>query len=234
MASLTHSQVSALTVRLMDELGEAHVGRPLREMGWTFAFDRARRRLGACHGRTKQITLSRHLATSLDAREVEDTIRHEIAHALDVVTRGWTAHDAVWKQWATRCGATPTRCYSGDLPTDADALYRCVCPDCGHTAARHRQPVHALICTECRKSKRRVYLRVTHRDSSRVIWPGGDEMGPYGGSVGVSATCPNCGRLARAARMPKRPQACKTCCDQLAGGRFDGRYELNYSRPSRR
>ena len=128
---LSDDAVRRLAERLMADLGTAHLGRPLQTLGWTFGFDRARRRLGACHIRTRRITLSHALSTALPPADVEDTIRHEIAHALDVATRGRTGHDAVWKAWAVRCGAAPARCYSGPLPTDAEAPYVCLCPACG-------------------------------------------------------------------------------------------------------
>ena len=33
---------------LMEDLGREHLGRPLQDLGWSFRFDGARRRLGLC------------------------------------------------------------------------------------------------------------------------------------------------------------------------------------------
>jgi predicted SprT family Zn-dependent metalloprotease len=216
----------------MADLGTAHLGRPLQALGWTFGFDRARRRLGACHSRTRRITLSHALSTALSPADVEDTIRHEIAHALDVATRGRTCHDAVWKAWAVRCGAAPARCYSGALPTDAEAPYACLCPACGQADGRHREPIHALRCVACRTAGRTVYLRVMHRRTGRVVWEGGAIAGAYCGARGYTARCPGCGREARAARAPRRAQACGDCCRRHAGGRYDERFRLHFVKAS--
>ncbi len=225
----------ALALRLMDALGRDLLGEPLQARGWSFGFDRARRRLGACHPRQRRITLSAPLTPRLSADEVEDTVRHEIAHAVDVERRGRTSHDRTWKAVARACGARPERTYNGDLPDDSDdAPYRAVCPSCGATSGLHRQPVHPRRCQSCHAAGRPAYLSITHSDSGQTIWPGGATPGTFGGWVGVEATCPGCGKTVRRARRPKRPVACSTCCARHADGRFDKRFQLRYRRPRRR
>ena len=66
--------VNDLAFQLMDDHG-------LIADGWTFKFDRAERRVGACHYRTKTITISAPLAEINDEDVIEYTILHEIAHA---------------------------------------------------------------------------------------------------------------------------------------------------------
>jgi predicted SprT family Zn-dependent metalloprotease len=212
----------------MDELGREVLGEPLQDRGWTFGFDRAKTRLGVCRPRTKRITLSSHLSRTLPTAEVEDTVRHEIAHALDVERRGRTNHDRTWKALARRCGATPERCYAGDLPDDPAAPYACTCPGCGATLDRYRQPATPLRCQACAHAGRPAYFRVTHRASGAVVWPGGATPGDYGGTAGVEATCPRCGAVYRRARRPKRKTACAPCCRRHAGGRYDDRFRLRY------
>lgn len=195
----------ALALRLMDELGLDLLGEPLAARGWTFGFDRARRRLGVCRIGEKRITLSAHLSQTLAASDVEDTIRHEIAHAVDVERRGRSAHDATWKALARVCGAAPERTFRGDLPDDVDAAaYRAVCPSCGAASGLHRQPVHPRRCRACHEAGEPAYLTVTHAESGRVVWPGGATPGAFGGWVGVEATCPGCGATVRRARRPLR------------------------------
>ncbi|MGB3542597.1 SprT-like domain-containing protein [Rubrivirga sp.] len=225
-----------LALRLMDGLGLEVAGASLRERGWTFGFDRARKRLGACHPNAKRITLSAHLTAVLPAEDVEDTVRHEIAHALDHELyptprqrRGRTAHDATWKALAARCGATPTRCFSRPLPDDPGAPYQASCPSCEAAHPLYREPIRARLCRACSSSSRPVYLRIVHRETERVIWPGGLERGAYGGTSGVTATCGGCGETVQRARRSRRPVACAACCSRHAGGRYDDRFRLRFA-----
>ena len=229
----TPSHTRALALRLFDELGRELLGASLTARGWTFGFDRARRRLGVCRPAAKRITLSAHLSQSLPLADVEDTVRHEIAHALDHEMnpnrRGRRAHDSVWKALARRCGAAPERCFTGDVPTDPDAPYSAACLACGPVRDLYRQPVRAHLCPACSRPGRPAYLRVTHRATGRVIWQGGTERGEYGGTAGVEATCPRCGQTVRRARRPKRKTACSSCCRRHADGRYDDRFRLRFS-----
>lgn len=220
----------ALALRLMDDLGRALLGEPLAARGWTFGFDRARRRLGACHIGPKRITLSASLSQVLPLAEVEDTVRHEVAHAIDAERRGRSAHDRTWKAIARACGARPERTFRGDLP-DRAAPYRAVCPSCGAAFGLYRQPVRAHRCRACHRAGRPAYLRVSHVTSGRTVWPGGQRPGAFGGWVGVQARCPGCGEVYRRARRPSRPTACAACCSRHAAGRFDDRFRLRYERP---
>ena len=228
-ASSPHAR---LADQLMDRLGRELLGEPLQARGWTFGFDRARRRLGACRPRQRRITLSAPLAKVLSAADIEDTLRHEIAHAIDVERRGRTNHDATWQALAVACGASPERLFDGDVPDNPDAPYASTCPSCGASGDLYRQPVHPRRCKACRKAGLPSYHHVVHRASGRVIWPGGETPGPYGGTAGVQATYPGCGTVTRRARRPTRAQACGPCCAQHAGGRFDPRFTLRWSRPS--
>ena len=222
----------ALALRLMDALGRELLGEPLQARGWSFGYDRARRRLGACHPGARRITLSGALAPVLPPEAVEDTIRHEIAHAIDVERRGWTGHDATWKALARACGAAPQRVFTGDIPGDAEAApYRALCPSCGTASGAHRQPVRALRCRACARAGRPAFLRVTHAATGRTIWPGGAEPGAFGGWAGWEATCHTCGETVRRARRPPRPLACAACCARHAGGRYSARYRLRFGRP---
>lgn len=231
MPTQTHTRTLAL--RLFDELGREVIGESLTARGWTFGFDRARKRLGACRPKTRQITLSAHLSRTLPPAEVEDTIRHEIAHALDHELhpnrRGRRAHDRTWKALARRCGATPERCFDGELPDDPTAPYLASCPSCHATRAFYREPVRAYLCPSCSRPRGPVYLRVVHQPTGRVIWQGGGERGPYGGTSGVEATCPRCNTTVRRARQPKRKTACVACCQRYARGRYDERFRLQFS-----
>lgn len=76
----------------------------LLESGWSFDFDRAIRRQGCCHLRTKKITLSRLFSVWEPESEVLlKVIRHEIAHALVGPQR--KPHGPKWRAMAERLGA---------------------------------------------------------------------------------------------------------------------------------
>lgn len=229
-ALMTPFDTSALALRLFDTLGRDLLGESLTDQGWTFGFDRARKRLGVCRPARRQITLSRHLARTLSSAEVEDTIRHEIAHAVDYEQRGRSSHDATWKRIAIRCGAKPQRCFGGDLPIDPELPYVGICPSCGLQTPLYRQPVRALRCQACAQARRPSYLRVTRRSDALVVWPGGGEPGNYGGTTGFRAVCGHCSRVYHRARRGKRETACSDCCTRHARGRFDERFALRFER----
>jgi predicted SprT family Zn-dependent metalloprotease len=222
----------------MRELGRAHLGRPLQDLGWSFSFDRARRRLGQCLWKrgdrsVKTISLSRALAAREGWTLMEDVARHEIAHALDYETRGRSAHDRTWKTWARRCGADPTRCYEGELADDPSSPYVGRCPTTGCDYARpfYRAVRSAYYCPRCEEAsgRERSFLRVTDRRSGRVLHEGGAEPTRptrLKRPPKYLGRCPRCGTARPFARRPKRRYACTSCCQELAGGRFDPRFEL--------
>lgn len=216
---------------LLDALGQEHAGRPLADLGWSFRFDRARRRLGLCTwkkgGRlVKTVSLSAPLTEALGWSVMEDVARHEIAHALDYETRGRSAHDAAWKAWATRCGADPTATYDGPMPDDGTSRLVASCPACGVERPFHRMPTRAYACPACRP---RVYLQIADRASGRVLRSGGATPGPNP-AARYAAACPVCGTRSERQRRPTRRLACAACCRRHAGGRFSELYELTFQR----
>lgn len=80
----------------------------LTAQGWSFTFDRAKRRAGACRFRNKQITLSKDYAQHVDEPELTNTVLHEIAHALVGPKHG---HDEIWRQQALAIGCDAQRCH---------------------------------------------------------------------------------------------------------------------------
>jgi predicted SprT family Zn-dependent metalloprotease len=106
----------------------------LHTQGWRFQFDNARRRFGCCNYRTKRITLSKHLTALNDVKEVNNTILHEIAHAL---TPGHH-HDRVWQRKAIEIGCNGKRCYSSKEVVSPESKYIAVCVGCNHTYKKHK------------------------------------------------------------------------------------------------
>jgi predicted SprT family Zn-dependent metalloprotease len=116
---------------------------------WSFHFDNAKRRCGACFYSRRTITLSRHFVTMNDEAEVRDTILHEIAHAFAGAKAGHGVH---WQRAAMQLGARPERCAQNvDMP---EGNIEGVCaPDCTTRHTRHRMPpkrlANAYSCNRC-------------------------------------------------------------------------------------
>jgi predicted SprT family Zn-dependent metalloprotease len=139
------SDVEALAELLMELHG-------IKQKGWKFQFDRSVRRFGLCrHGR-QTISLSKHLAQLNDEAEVEDTILHEIAHALVGPGNG---HNAVWKAMCVKIGAKPKRCYDSSTVKAPKAKYLMICPKCGISGTRNRLPrdCRTYSCARCSNGK---------------------------------------------------------------------------------
>ncbi len=106
---------------------------------WSFRFDNAKRRCGACFYSRRTITLSRHFVTLNDEAEVRDTILHEIAHAFAGAKAGHT----VCTGSAQRCSSARGR--SGARRTSTCRKVRSKA--CARRTARRATPG-----TECRRS----------------------------------------------------------------------------------
>lgn len=136
MSAMDEGRAAALARRLMDEHGLQR---------WGFAFDRAKRRAGACHHHTRRITLSAALTALHDEAQVRDTILHEIAHALVGPQHG---HDEVWRRTAIQIGSSGERTFDTDGVTVPGRWQgRC---QAGHEIQRYRRPTRVLLCTACR------------------------------------------------------------------------------------
>lgn len=168
--------------QLMSKLGEEQLGRSLQSLGWTLRFDRARRRLGICRWekagrRVRIISISRFYALQLDWIELEDVVRHEIAHAVDYERRGRSDHGSSWKDIALSVGADPTRLYEGPEVPDRASKYVGLCPRCEkeHPFYRRISRIHA--CPDCCRIHNEgrfsplFGLRIIERTSGREVTP---------------------------------------------------------------
>lgn len=103
---------------------------------WQFKWDRSVSRFGCCKWKSYTISLSKPMTELNSAEEVEDVIRHELAHAL----AGSNAkHGPAWKIQCRVTGARPTRCYDGRVTTPPKPWLG-VCSGCGAEFPRHRVP----------------------------------------------------------------------------------------------
>lgn len=119
----------------------------LRDHGlraWTFRFDRARRRFGACHFDEHAVSLSRELTRLNDEAVVRDVVLHEIAHALAGPHAG---HGPTWRRVADSLGVRAGRgAHSYDI-TLPQPRFTGTCPSCGALVRRHRRDRSA--CKRC-------------------------------------------------------------------------------------
>ena len=131
------SEAKEIALRLIQHHGLA---------GWTFKFNRNKRRLGVCKQDDKRIELSEHYVVRNDRGHVVDTILHEIAHAIVGTQHG---HDDVWKEMCLRIGATPSSCSNtAKMP---EGYWQARCPGCCATFTRHRRPrrLRGRYCVAC-------------------------------------------------------------------------------------
>lgn len=135
------ARAEALALELMSEYGLT---------SWTFGFDGARRRLGACWLDRKRITLSRHFVSLNAESTVRDVILHEIAHAL---TPG-EGHGPKFKRKALELGCNPASCVPSEEVVSSPARVVLECPHCGRTWQRYRRPSRKLVCGPCSKGRR--------------------------------------------------------------------------------
>ncbi len=118
----------------------------LAERGWSFRFDRAKRRAGCCHYLKKRISLSRFFCSSASEWEITNTLLHEIAHALVGSEHN---HDSVWLKKAREigCDGKVTHGYTFSRPR-----YRLGCSRGCWQVSRHRinhRWLHKTRCGTC-------------------------------------------------------------------------------------
>jgi predicted SprT family Zn-dependent metalloprotease len=113
---------------------------------WSFAFNRSKIQMGCCCFRLKVIKLSRHFVERNSYDLIQDTLLHEIAHALVGSGHG---HDSVWKAMCLRIGAKPERLSNQtEMP---EGRWQATCDGCGMRHHKHRKPKHmkGWYCCRC-------------------------------------------------------------------------------------
>lgn len=131
----------------------------LDQQGWTFAFNRRRNAFGLCTYKERRIELSLPLFHFMKPEAVEDTLLHELAHAL---VGGGHGHGPVWKAACVRVGARPERCKSFSEALEGSeavatyarsAKYTLRCPGCSQHVPRSRLPKSFFSCAICLHKK---------------------------------------------------------------------------------
>lgn len=134
----------------------------LLEKGWSFNFDRSVSRFGVCSHKKKAIGLSKQIVTlnlSHNPEKIQDTILHEIAHALVRIRHGRyneygrkiKSHGIEWKTMCVEIGADPIRCYTSSKVKTPTGKYVYECPSCGIKITQHRKTNKKSACSVCCK-----------------------------------------------------------------------------------
>lgn len=121
------TQVSRVTKRAEELLKEYEL------FSWRFELAATKGFVGRCYYHRNVIEFSKYYLES-PWHEIEDTLRHEVAHALVGPNHG---HDEVWKRKAIELGARPITCAVDSIST-AKHNYKITCTACGRVWRRHR------------------------------------------------------------------------------------------------
>ncbi len=110
--SVDRAPVPECTLREIETLGQRLVSefqsRGALPSAWAFGFDLAASRAGVCRYAEHRIDLSVSYSLAATRAEIQDTVLHEIAHAIVGPQHN---HDAVWKAKAREIGCAGERCH---------------------------------------------------------------------------------------------------------------------------
>lgn len=125
------------------------------DLGYTFAFDRAKQRLGKCSYKKREISISKYWCKhNPDAMKLfRDVVLHEIAHAISYHKFNSGGHSDTWKRCCVAIGARPERLQDVSEFNKIPHKYRAECDNCGRVFKRHRRPLkRRLACGACCKA----------------------------------------------------------------------------------
>ena len=109
---------------------------------WTFRFDHAKSRAGLCICEKKIISLSIYYVEVSSTEQIQNTILHEIAHALVGHRQG---HNHIWRAKALEIGSDARRCHDQLFVVPKWVMQ---CPNGCFSIFRHRKKRH-LLCKSC-------------------------------------------------------------------------------------
>lgn len=118
---------------------------------YSFSWDNSKKRFGCCYYTQRTITMSRHLTPLRTNKAVQQTIMHEIAHAL----HPGDGHGKLWKAQMRAFGLPDARCPSDDVDVSSIANWRAGCKACGKVYYMIRKPRIAKACSPCYRKDRK-------------------------------------------------------------------------------
>lgn len=126
----------------------------LTKKGWKKKYITTKRAVGRCGPGRKMVELSTHFIkpnlSNGKAHILENTIRHEIAHALDAEVHPLRklGHDWIWRNICIyTTGCTPDREQTG--LDEGTTKYTLQCNSCGQSAGISRRPKYDKACGVC-------------------------------------------------------------------------------------
>ena len=158
----TLGEIQALAIQLLNETWKIDLWRNhdgfeinLLDRGWSFEFNNRKQAAGLCSKNDKKIYISKWLLQqNLDkSLEFENTLRHELAHALDFEIRGTSNHDRVWKFIARQVLSSDERCYTNEqISVTATTKYTLICDTCKKEVKKHKvNNTRPRACASCCK-----------------------------------------------------------------------------------
>lgn len=114
---------------------------------WSFSFDRAKRRAGACKYRERVISVSQYFVEASSLQEFDQVMLHEIAHAIAGPGAG---HGPVWRATARKIGYTGGRTLNKEFYSREQAPWLGLCPN-AHRYYRFRKPSKLSSCPACHR-----------------------------------------------------------------------------------
>lgn len=121
-------------------------------LGWRFEFNTRKRAAGLCSKNDKTIYISKWLLDQNlnKSLEFENTIRHEIAHAIEFELRGESDHGRLWKFIARQVLCTAERCYKSEqIGVTETTKYTLICDTCGKQSPSHKIKKRKSACGKC-------------------------------------------------------------------------------------
>ena len=112
---------------------------------WAFGFDLATSRAGVCRYSERRIDLSVSYCLAATRAEIEDTVLHEIAHAIVGPRHN---HDAVWKAKAREIGCAGERCHRVQHSTPK-WVGECGCGQQWFRQTLQRRIMRNRVCAKC-------------------------------------------------------------------------------------
>ncbi len=116
---------------------------------WSVDFDKAKKRAGCCSFIEQKISLSKHFVKLNSIKEIEATIKHEIAHAIAYIHFGHSGHGRIWKKVAIAIGDDGKRCYDSTKVVMPTGKYIFECSSCHKEVHYHKKPRVTRACGKC-------------------------------------------------------------------------------------
>ena len=149
IASVEHTPPSECTLREVEALARTLIAKQQAsgalQGSWSFGFDLATSRAGVCRYDERRIDLSVSYCLAATRAEIEDTVLHEIAHAIVGPRHN---HDAVWKAKAREIGCAGERCHRVQHSTPR-WVGECGCGQQWFRQTLQRRIMRNRVCAKC-------------------------------------------------------------------------------------